>query len=442
MFLECTGSTKIACNLYLSVTGIIRSCVASTIIAQGVFMNKLILPLLMVLISFIACDNDGGGSRYSIVYPEPAGSYSVGRTWMNLVDLDRDEVLTSDSSDKREIFVTFWYPVDAGTEIPVSPFLFRDLAGWFEETSGLPDTSDAIHHHGRDDAPLAGTDERYPVIIMSHGDGGYSLSYTGFAEALASSGFIVVGINHPWNALLLPLSDGSAATMNPSGSIQLHVTEDSFTTYAGFRDVMDFGHDLTVIHAEDMAFLIDSLEEMDAGTGFLSGRIDLDNIGAFGHSLGGANAMEALRTDDRIDAAADLDGTMYLDEPFTIDKPMLQIHSNGQESDPATDAELLAGGWTQDQVDAFNSSLYCCRTLHELSATSWFYSLEGTGHLNFCDSAFDPASAEPGDLGPIDPLYGHGIIREYLLSFFNRILKGENDGLLDGDEPWPEVTVW
>ncbi|WP_262517924.1 alpha/beta hydrolase family protein [Agrobacterium tumefaciens] len=45
------------------------------------------------------------------------------------------------------------------------------------------------------DCPITG--ERLPLIIISHGYGGWYLGHHDTAEALADSGFVVVAINHP-----------------------------------------------------------------------------------------------------------------------------------------------------------------------------------------------------------------------------------------------------
>ncbi|WP_312862918.1 MULTISPECIES: hypothetical protein [unclassified Rhizobium] len=45
------------------------------------------------------------------------------------------------------------------------------------------------------DCPIAG--EALPLIIVSHGYGGWYLGHHDTAEALADAGFIVVAINHP-----------------------------------------------------------------------------------------------------------------------------------------------------------------------------------------------------------------------------------------------------
>ncbi|MEI0739748.1 hypothetical protein VQ056_29130 [Paenibacillus sp. JTLBN-2024] len=42
-----------------------------------------------------------------------------------------------------------------------------------------------------------------------------------------------------------------------------------------------------------------------------SGRLDLNKVGMFGHSFGGATAAQMLLADGRVKAALNMDGTLY-----------------------------------------------------------------------------------------------------------------------------------
>jgi hypothetical protein len=71
--------------------------------------------------------------------------------------------------------------------------------------------------------------------------------------------------------------------------------------------------------------------------------------------------------------------------------------------------------------------------------------LLGSRHYNFSDSAF---LVEPrvgrflGTIGSIDPLRAMNITRRYVRAFFDTILKGENDQLLQGASPdYPEALI-
>ncbi|WP_251035883.1 hypothetical protein [Paenibacillus sp. ISL-20] len=47
--------------------------------------------------------------------PKPDGPEKVGTQTFHFTDLNRDEVLTEDQSDKRELMVQVWYPTENST---------------------------------------------------------------------------------------------------------------------------------------------------------------------------------------------------------------------------------------------------------------------------------------------------------------------------------------
>jgi predicted dienelactone hydrolase len=57
----------------------------------------------------------------------------------------------------------------------------------------------------------------------------------------------------------------------------------------------------------DEQFVLDELERLNASDPQLGGRLDLDEIGAFGYSAGGMTALELCFHDPRCKAGAGLD---------------------------------------------------------------------------------------------------------------------------------------
>lgn len=106
----------------------------------------------------------------------------------------------------------------------------------------------------------------FPLVIMSHGNGGNWSSHQHIVDHIASYGYIVLAPNHP-------ASD----------------------TERVFRWRMDYASDantsrdpLAVLgRPADVSFLIDQAERWNGEAGHaLRGRIDLDHIAAVGHSYG------------------------------------------------------------------------------------------------------------------------------------------------------------
>jgi predicted dienelactone hydrolase len=56
------------------------------------------------------------------------------------------------------------------------------------------------------DAPLSPARAKYPLILLSHGTGGSADSLDWLGAALAAAGYVVIGVNHPGNNALEPLT--------------------------------------------------------------------------------------------------------------------------------------------------------------------------------------------------------------------------------------------
>jgi predicted dienelactone hydrolase len=148
------------------------------------------------------------------------------------------------TADLPTIEAAVWYPSDAPTpEAPNTPF------------------GQAVAMH----APVAGSD--LPLVVISHGDGGWFGGHATLARALAEAGMIAVALNHPGN------SDGDE-TAPPSRWIterprHLHRVVDHLVT-----DWSDAGH------------------------------VDATRVGAFGFSAGGHSVLAAAGAATSLDRIA------------------------------------------------------------------------------------------------------------------------------------------
>jgi len=165
-----------------------------------------------------------------------------------------------------------------------------------------------LRTRGYTDAPI--TPGHHAVLLYSPGLGDMRSDDTALEENLASDGFVVVAIDHTHEAQWVQFPDGRIVPWSvPYTSSSPH----GFTPAVGLRRV------------EDLQFVVAGLSKLDRGNPVLRGALDLARVGAFGFSLGGSTAANAMKTDPEIRAGADLDGAIHdpvlgsgLSRPFMI----------------------------------------------------------------------------------------------------------------------------
>jgi dienelactone hydrolase len=226
-----------------------------------------------------------------LVIPEPLGSYDVGRYLTTWVDATREERHTAEPDDVRSLPLHVWYPAlpETGTRtkyVENLAMLRADLAasGDFSWSSllGLQWVRDGA----RTDATPVDSDG-FPLLILSPGNQTNVVFYSALAEDLASRGYVVVGIDHPYQV---------AASAMPDGSVAAYDTSDDKpgSTAAKVKE-----------RVADIQFVVERVLDDPAALPF---PIESDRLGVMGHSLGGLAAVEACRADQRIGACINIDG--------------------------------------------------------------------------------------------------------------------------------------
>src|SRR5262249_7269227 len=98
---------------------------------------------------------------------------------------------------------------------------------------------------------------------------------------------------------------------------------------------------LAGIWSDDVIFATSRLETLNADpTSPFHGRLDLGRLGIFGHSVGGATALDGCRRDRRCRAAIDLDGSPLGEVSNAgLAQPAMFIMHEGFEADCPTCAQ-------------------------------------------------------------------------------------------------------
>ena len=235
--------------------------------------------------------------------PDPTGPLAVGKMRSAWLDTSRSEWMTPSPSDQREVIAVIWYPAREGTGERPSYVRDLDKLGPQFLASTLLTKTDVwglrfVRDHARWEAEPARLGGPYPVIILSPGNGGNVEFYAAYAEDLASHGYVVVGLNHPYDVTAVALSDGAFAVFDPG---QWPPENPARREFFGRR--MDE-------RADDVSFALDLLEQMNTESGPLQGALDLEHVGIMGHSMGGITAAAACRQDRRLKACLNIDGSL------------------------------------------------------------------------------------------------------------------------------------
>ncbi|MEV4611428.1 Tat pathway signal protein [Kitasatospora sp. NPDC049258] len=362
-----------------------------------------------------------------LALPAPTGPYRVGATALHLVDQDRADPWRPERGP-RELMVSVFYPAARTAGHPAEPYMLAAAAAHFDAVTAddylrlgvPPGRADwaGTRTQAWQDAPVATERGGRPVLLYSPGLGEPRTWGTTLVADLAARGYVVVTVDHTYEAPEVQFPDGSLATMVAPG------------------DPDPFIRKALAIRVEDTRFVLDQLRLLAAGRNpdadgrrlpaGLGGALDLSRVGMFGHSMGGTAAALAMDADPRIDAGIDLDGNLTNFDgslmpvaEHGLDRPFLLLGKDGEtDTGPGWQAfRDHTPGWTRQLT------------------------LLGSEHASFTDAealipqlGLDPA-VRAADIGTIDPADAIRTTEAYLAGYFDRWLRGSCGTLLDGPSP-------
>jgi len=378
--------------------------------------------------------------------PEPTGPYAVGTQYYLWTDTSRPDEYTSAPDDFREVSVQIWYPAEPSGHGKPIPYMRRDAAQAFGSFSNLPpfllEHLALVRTHAYLEADAAQTGAPFPVITYS--PSGLMSAHMTLFEELASHGYVVVCIGHPyWNPYVYG-SEGEAIPFDGKNDHQYQ----AWWTEANSTSVLDAKAQVTVatattaqerafvrlnelmplavpdlrMWADDIGFVLDQLEAINQDAGLLAGALDLQRVGVMGFSKGGAAAGQFCVTDTRCKAGINLTGFMYGDI-VDIDLQVPFFFINEEEL------------WCPD---CYPNNLFFKRA----SSDAYQVKIRGARHANFGDyPLYGWLIQSSGDKPTIDAQRVIQILNVYSLTFFDKHLKGITSTLLDGPSmDFPEVV--
>jgi predicted dienelactone hydrolase len=379
-----------------------------------------------------------------IPLPAPTGPYPVGRTSFHLVDSSRPEVFTEDANDFRELMISVHYPADPVALTRRAPYADPALAAGIAKVYDTPRFAIEVGgSHAWERPAMAAQEGGFPIVIFSPGFGEPPLFYTATLEDLASHGFVVVGVSHPYSNGITVFPDGRIALQNEAGSqpdVSLYRPDDpAVAALAKY-------HDVGAVWVEDVRFVLDELTRINRDDGLFAGRLNLSKVGIFGHSFGGAAAARTVQIDARFLAGINMDGTDFR-ATFDADIPRPVMWMNSPRK--FSDADLASGGKTRAWADKAERGQRRFDGLLERTADGRRAVIQGATHMTFISDFAIIGSMVPWswllrgmDLGSIPGPRAVSLVDAFVIEFFQKHLQGQLAPLLDGpSDRFPEVQL-
>lgn len=392
----------------------------------GVFIAVLVLGGV-VLVVMVRWEH-----ARQVTLPKPTGHFAVGRTrftWTN-------EALTDDLAPtpgtRRTVFVWMWYPASTAQTAAPAEYLppawraaQRDSTGtlmreYLNHDFALVRTNSVI------DPAVSAEQPAYPVVIIRPGGGALTTEFSTLAEDLASHGYCVVGFDAPYRSTLVVFPDGHVVRRQSANN------PETMSYEAGKQ----LANKLLPMWTSDASFVVDQLERLNESdaSGKFTGRLDIAKLGIFGHSFGGATALQFCHDDRRCKAGMDIDGMPFgnvvqegASQPFSF---LFSDHT----SEPSTTEGR--------EVLADIHSVY-----DHLKSSRHVVMIRGANHFTFTDQMVTKSSYFIRAFllvkrGP-SALRGLAITRAYVHTFFDAYLKGAPvDELAKIRQSFPEVQTF
>ena len=384
------------------------------------------------------------------ILPAPTGKAFVGTTGWLVTDEARAETF-AEPGVHREVGVLVWYPAAADTwkRAPYLTWGLPEVRGFATLLRGERSSFDGladVRTHAMVDAEPASTPERFPLLVFSHGYGSMPSAHAALLEDLASHGYVVLSIVHPYES-------GAAAV---GGRRIVSFMDANGELRTGYRDVIgEWGKEDETMAAvtattgeeeqrqllrgylstlkntdaavrrwvDDTAAVINKLANLPRRSiaGRLIARLDLERFGVFGHSMGGVVAGQFCLDELRCAGALNLDGSPQYGGMIdhALRRPLLMVYSARPGRRGASDSIYRRAASEYYRVD-----------------------VEGTLHLDFTDMIFwEGPLRERKALGTIAADRATTITRTIVREYFDQILKGQRSPLLAGTSTFPEVLV-
>jgi predicted dienelactone hydrolase len=274
------------------------------------------------------------------------------------------------------------------------------------------------------DINLSKREKNYPVVFFNHGLSSYVMQNTILCSDLASSGFIVIAIGHPYESSAVKFLDGriikgdkdvyksfSRAFALANKKIKLmavakatYSDSEVMQAVTSYYESAQSVNEAVQVWVDDSRFVAGQMEKVNEGniSSQFKNKLKLElGIAITGHSHGGAVAAQTCWQDTRFACGIDIDGGSfgsYLNKD--IKKPF-----------------MVLGSYLMENL---------ARTTYLFNTEDTYMTiLENTAHLGFSDALFFARQlAVLGMIGKRDRDEFREMVSAYHLKFFEKYLLG------------------
>jgi pimeloyl-ACP methyl ester carboxylesterase len=264
----------------------------------------------------------------------------------------------------------------------------------------------------------------FPVVLFMPAEGTTRLFYSAILQTIASSGYIVVAIDAPYDVDIVEYPDGSVALIN--NTVAANPTPANIELAVSVR-------------AQDASFVLTQLTNTTVVAQLILGAtkgLNVEKVAMFGHSLGGAAAAAAMLNDKRIVGGLDMDGALWgpvleqgLDRPFMFMAHTGHVRKNSNPVDPFNSWFAI---WPK--LRAFKLDIILANSLH-YTFSDFPVVFQTLGIVP------SKATAEALLVTDLDGRRALKIVTTYVTAFLDFVLHNKKSALLERPVPeFPEIT--
>lgn len=379
---------------------------------------------------FILLLGTEGFCQLGTFLPKPTGEFFVGTKNLFFTDNSRKEKLSLKGGDKRMLQVKIWYPSDVKGE--TENMYLKDYSSttlWenykvFNDSKSFFDSLKSYKTFSYENIPVSNKQKNFPLILFSQGYYfGLDDYYTFLMENLASHGYIVVSITHPYDQVITNTADGKVININKWRMTKAYLQwkkveflhkkmpdtnnarQVNRILKAYLRGMKVFDRSVN-LWTRDVQFVMDTLEKLNNGSvdHHFYGKLDFSRVGAMGQSVGGAVSGQLCYVDQRIKAGVNLDcfqfGDIYNHE---MNKPFMLLQS-----------------------DSYPLWQIANRVIYSITKPFHSFNIKNSRHFIFTDCSIFPVEFNE----KLRSLVGEGekyenvkLINEYIVDFYNHYLN-------------------